>query len=296
MSAIELSVVLAAAGGGPSMRAALAAIQRGCDEPSTEVIVVMIDGSDPGDLSTNKFVEVRVAYRAAGTLTPVLWGAGLELSRGSIVAFTTDQMRVPPHWGRALCAAITGIVVGTAGPIDLDPDADAATAAAFFARFSSFTPERWPGASLVRDIPGDNAAYRREVVVRHRDLVREGFWEAEFHRRFERDGLELRIVPGACATLVGPVSFGTLVGQRFRHGREFGASRVTRHGASRLRLLLSAPVVPLVLLARFGRRAFAVPRNRGRFITAFPWLVVLAMWWAAGEAVGALRPRTADQR
>ena len=85
---------------------------------------------------------------------------------------------------------------------------------------------------------------------------------------------------------------GGMLRQRFRHGREFGESRVTRHRESRVRLLLSAPLVPLVLVARIGQRVRTSGRHGPRFVAALPWLFILAVAWAAGEVAGAWRADT----
>ena len=271
---------------------ALTALEEACDGISTELIVVAAGRTAPPALPRLRFMNVRETLLPAETLTPVLWGAGFALAHGRIVACTTDQLRVSSTWAKALVGGMRAGVAGVAGPIALATGADAATAAAYFLRFSLYTPDAWPHAGRAPDIPGDNAAYRREEVVRHNDLLEEGFWEVEYHRRFERDGLVLEMVPGAVATLVGPVSVGGMLRQRFRHGREFGDSRVRRHRESRVRLLLSAPLVPLVLVARIGQRVRASGRHGPRFVAALPWLFILAVAWAAGEVAGAWRADT----
>lgn len=101
----------------------------------------------------------------------------------------------------------------------------------------------------------------------------------------------MRIHALADATFVGPVHFRTLLRERFAHAKEFGASRVSRHGARRSLLLLAAPVVPLVLLARIGRRAWRIRDLRGRLLRALPAIGLLSAAWAAGEAAGALGQR-----
>jgi hypothetical protein len=63
---------------------------------------------------------------------------------------------------------------------------------------------------------------------------------------------------------------------------------VRRHGEPRAKLVLASPLVPLILVARIGRRAMRVPQKRSRFVFALPRLTALAIAWAAGEAAGAL--------
>lgn len=289
MSQPVLSVVLASNGDDRVLGAALASLQRTCEGIPTEFIVVstgMNEGSRiPGVLTLP--AELRIEQQPPGTLTPVLWGTGARMARGRSVAFTTDQLRVGPSWAPSLLEAVDGGAAGVGGPIAAAPGASPALLATHLVRFSAFAPAAWPTRSQAKDIPGDNAIYRRDALLQHGDLLAEGFWEFEFHRRFERSGEFLEMIPGAIATLTSPPSFRALLRQRYRHARLFAASRVSRHGASRLRLLFAAPLVPLVLLARIGRRA-AVGRDSRSFVAALPWLAVLTASWALGEASGAI--------
>jgi hypothetical protein len=285
----DLSVVLAAGGPLPRLKASVAALDRSCRGVAAELIVVSdADPSLPAP-AAGGFSPVRMEHCPPRTLTPVLWGAGLRLSHGRVIAFTTDQLLVGPSWARSLLDTIGSGALGAGGPIELAPDADGATCAAYLARFSAFIPSVWPTAGGSRDIPGDNAAYRGDALRQHADLVEAGFWEVEFHRRFERDGGVLRMEPAAVATLAVPIPLGDMVRQRYHHAREFGAERVRRHGASRLKLLAAAPLVPLVMLARIGRRTRGSAAARRIFWKALPRLGLLAAAWAAGEAAGALR-------
>lgn len=286
-----MSVVVACPEAGGASEDVLTALRQGCAGIATELIVVSAGAGGIEEVAAAYFPGFVFARRPANTLTPTLWRDGCRLARGRIVAFTTNQMRVAPSWGRTLLDALESGATGAAGPIGLAPDADRATAAAYFTRFSSFAPHRWPARMRARDIPGDNAAYRREAILRHQDLLDRGFWEVEFHRRFESDGGFLLLDPAAAATLIGSAPFGDLLRHRFRHAREFGESRVVRHGARRLKLLLLAPIVPLALLVRAGKRVPPGGRERRLFVGALPRLALLSTAWAAGEAIGALRSR-----
>lgn len=290
MTPPELSIVLALGDGSPSAEA-VASLSRACRDILVELIVAVAGRPPERAALEASFPGARLECRPAGTLIPILWGAGLNVATGRHVAFTTDQLRVAPTWARTLLSALASGAVGAGGPIDLGPDSDAATAAAYFIRFSAFAPHLWPAPALARDVAGDNSAYRREALLRHADLLVEGFWEVEFHRRFERDGNTLRMEPAAAARMVGPVPFGPMLRRRYRHAKEFGRSRVERHGERKLKLLLSAPLVPIRLIFRMAARVLPVAVERRLFFGALPRLALLSAAWAAGEAMGAIRAR-----
>ena len=306
MSAPALSIVLAVTNVGAvrdgSLTCALGALQQSVAALASgltcEVIVVLPEGATAlwGDSVADP--HVRCVRAEAGALTPVMWGTGLRAATGRVVAFTTAQMQVSAAWAGALLGAInTGVdagVVGTGGPIALQAPArsaraDARADAAMLVRFHAFLPGRWPRVMSAHDIPGDNAAYLRAHLVEHEDLLRSGFWEVEFHRRFARAGKQLLMVPTALATAQGMADLHALREQRYAHGVAFGIARVARHGHSMLRIVLAAPLVPLVLLVRIARGARAAGVDPRRVRRALPAMLGLTISWAAGEAVGALR-------
>ena len=292
MPSPELTIVLARTTADASLTEALEALVAGTQDVDCEILLVGGATPDPHDPGTARHLPCPDVW-----LTPERWGAGARAARGRVVAFTTEQLRVGPGWARALVEALdAGVVgvVGVGGPITLDPRADAGTAAAHLIRFSAFLPAAHREPHRVDDVAGDNAAYLLAAVAKHPDLLAEGFWEVEFHRRFAAEGLALEMVPDATAVLVGPVPTSALAHLRYVHAREFGAARVRRHGASRWSIALAAPLVPFVLLSRMRQRARADAATASRFNALLPRLAWLAIAWAAGEAVGAITARPDD--
>ena len=128
MSAPELSVVLASSENGAAMQEAIAALERGCEGIPAELILVQAGNGDALRVPRGRFSSVTVELQPPDTLTPELWGAGLRVATGRIVAFTTDQMRVGPKWARAMLDAMEPGIVGVGGPIDLGRKSTAVTA------------------------------------------------------------------------------------------------------------------------------------------------------------------------
>src|SRR5262249_42857538 len=120
----DLSIVLAT-DGGPGLDDAVSGLRIACQGFQVELIVV-VAGSPPAPAALHGgFEAVRVECHPAGTLTPILWGAGLRLARARHVAFTTDQVRVTPTWAQVLLGSLARGAVGVGGPIELSPDVDA---------------------------------------------------------------------------------------------------------------------------------------------------------------------------
>lgn len=291
-SGVRLSVVLACPAGGPGAEGALRALRRGTRGVDTEVLLAHPPGHSPPDPAGGR-LPVRSVQGPPDALVPHLWGAGCLAARGAAVAFTTTQLRVGEGWARLLLDALHSGAAGAGGPIRLAPGGGIQERAVHLLRYSGFSGDRPAGP--VDEVPGDNAAYRREALSREEDLLEQGFWDVEVHRRLRERGEELVWVPDAVARLEEALRLRSFLAQRFRHGRRFGRYRAGDLGVPVWRILAAGPLVPAVLalrsLARFSR-------GGGRLVEALPALpvlLVMASAWAAGEAWGAVRDPDASR-
>lgn len=252
-----------------------------------EILLVRPDGDGPrsGALREVPADGVRRIPAPADALVPHLWAIGYHESNGRVVAFTTSHMRVEPGWAEALLGGLRD-AAAAGGPIRLGDEARLLDRAIHLLRYSDFAADRRP--PNVEEIPGDNAAYRRDVLGRNEDLLREGFWEVEVHRRLRAQGKSIAWVPAARARLERSYDAVTFLRQRYRHGRHFGRYRAHELGTPVLRIVALAPLVPAVMafraLSRSKRQSGGLPAA----LPALPWLLLAASAWAAGEARGAL--------
>jgi hypothetical protein len=283
----KLSIVVAVKDGTSNLPALLGALKE--RDGNTEVILCCA-----GPATCNE--DVAQLFFPAETLVPALWSEGILRARGSRVALTTAQFVPACDWLERLQAADLRRWVGVGGAIDNDPAASARNWAIFFLRYSAFAPPLPAGET--EEIAADNAVYDRAAILEHADLLREGFWEPSFHRRFRNAGKKLALDPDLVVVHHGTVSAQNFARQRYLHGRAYGIERAERAGFTRnLLLLLSSPLVPALLLGRIFIRIARRPRYRGRLLVAMPWLVRFTFAWAIGEACGyastLFAPRTA---
>ena len=286
----DLTVVVARVDAGRHLTQSLDALDHACREVAAEVLVVgpIGVGSDqprPG---------VTFLDASADSLTPELWAHGIAHATGRVVALTTSHFSVSPGWGRVLVDAIGGATAAAGGALTLARDTGPADWAVFFLRYSAFLARSWSDALTLGEIAGDNAAYRRDDLVRHAATFGRGFWEVDFHRLLRADGLALRRVSRADAALIGSFPVTTFLRQRFAHGREFASGDVLAGRRGRIGLVLRAPAVPFVMALRAARRV-GWGGDLLRFAGSVPMFLLYASAWAAGEAAGALRP-AADLR
>lgn len=287
MTAPRLSVVIAEAGGWPAAEPALASVLVACRGIDTELILVR---SQTSDLPTPPVeVPFQVVDTAPGTLVPVQWGAGVAISRGAVVACLTTELTVTPTWARQLLDTMQAGAVGAGSAIGLADAAAASTCGMYLVRFASFLPNTHRDRTIAREVPGDGAMYDRTAITEHDDLLRHGFWEVEFHRRWLGQGRRLVQSGDPMVVFHGRISLGGGMLSRYRHGVQYGASMVQSHGHGRLRHVLGAPVLPFVLTGRVLRRALQSDIPRSTVMRGLLPVLALATAWSAGECVGALQ-------
>jgi hypothetical protein len=228
--------------------------------------------------------HVRVIPGPAGSLIPHLWRDGILAARGERVATTTAHCIPAVAWVDALIAAdLDNAAVG--GTIENDPNADAKARAIFLLRYSAFAPPEVKRD--VRELAADNAVYRRSDLLRHQDLLQLGFWEPSFHNRFRGEGIRLALDPILQVIHRNRYSAREFIAQRFAHGQEFGLTRArTQSFLQRLLLVLLAPGIFPVLMNRIVSASRRKPELRKQLKSAWIWLAIFTLAWAAGETSG----------
>lgn len=115
-----------------------------------------------------RFPFARLETRPA-LLVPGLWRTGIELSTGAIVALTISPMEVADDRVAIIRDRLGGSVDALGGAIDAGGGLRLADGAEYFCRYTADMPPFPTHESL--DLPGDNAAYRRNRL----DEVRESW-------------------------------------------------------------------------------------------------------------------------
>ena len=289
----RLTVVLACDGALDHIQDRIAAIARACDDIPSEIIVAHARDARV-ELPASSGIAVREVLTES-PLVPVLWGAGIATAHGGIVALTTTQFRVDAPWARELLAPFDDAdVVGAGGSMQVGGAADMLTRAVFLIRYSEHMAR--PGAPPPRDIAGDNAAYRRDAVLRVYPDVASGFWEVDVHRLMRAHGGRIAHVPGAVAEFTPELTVSEMLANRFVHGSHFGAYRVSALRWPRWRAVAVTPLVPVVLIARILGRVRRGGQPLGSALALLPAMLPLLAAWAAGEARGAISgPRVGER-
>ena len=258
----DLSIVVASNGAPGSVEACLAAL-----EGQTDGAEVIVQGRP-------------------GAVVPELWRDGILAATAPAVALTISVMRPAPDWVARLRARLADDEV-VAGAIEPGEGLRVVDWAEYFCRYSR---DMLPFARRENpEIPGDNCAYRQELLERTQHVWKDGFWEPEVNRVLAGGGVRLWHDPSVVVYQGRSAGFTAFCRQRFVHGREYGRQRGARFGRGRNAVGVAlAFVVPLLLVARTAREVFSRRRLRARLLVALPALLAFDAAWAAGEAMGHL--------
>ena len=285
MAEPSLSIVIAAWPNLTGMADCLESLTRQRDL-SMECIVV--SSISPPDELCRRFPWVCWSHAAAHCLIPQLWGQGMATSRGDIIAITTAHFTPAPNWVEAIRSAHArwhNCAVG--GKIEGPREGSAVGWAIYFLRYSAYIGYHQEQA--VPDVAGDNASYKRIALARLPHLLRDGFWELDFHRRLRMEGQAPVFVPTIQVTQHQCFGFWCFFRQRFQHGKQFGRSRAQQWGAVlRLAAGVASPLIPVLFLVKIVSRVLRSGRHIGRFLLAMPALGCFLLAWSAGEACGYL--------
>ena len=295
MSAPVLSIVIAVQGAQANLAETLGALT--CDRADEVEILICHAADDPLPDPLPARPDLRVITGAAGALIPEMWRDGILAAGGDWVATLT--LHCPPRadWlDRALVAIRTDAGAehaGFGGAILCDPAQDRTTHAIQCLRYSD--AGAGPARGLVADISADNALYRRAPILACADLLPDGFWEPEYHRRFAREGMVLEHIPDLVVTHRNRYSIGGFARQRRRHGRVFGRHRGEAAAPGmRVIMVAASPAAFLVFAAKQTRKILSRPALRAGFASCAPLFYLFMLNWCLGEAVGyvdALRGR-----
>lgn len=221
-----------------------------------------------------------------GALVPQLWRDGIERSRGRVVALTISQMIPAEDWLEAVVRTHQEHdAVG--GAIDPGDGLRVVDWAEYFCRYAR--DMRPFAASDDVDLAGDNVAFKRDLLERHREHLTTGYWEPVLHPVLRRDGVVLWHTPEVVVRQGRSAGFAAFARQRLEHGRRYGHQRGEHFSAARNLIgVIAAPVVPLLMTARVQREVWAKRRLRRQAVVALPLIFAFNAVWAYAEARGHL--------
>lgn len=268
--------------------ACLTALLEQLDPELDEIIIA--DSSDDGtpEIVSAAFPAGRLLHFDEPLTIPQLRGRGIEISRGEIIAILDPFSIASSGWAQEVINAHRerpNAVIG--GTVDLYNEEhcgllDWALYINEYGMFMSPVPE-----GEMEILPGSNISYKRHVLFDGNVPRFSEFWKTFINREAETSGSALWLAPAMHVRLWKPIRFLDFLGTRRDHGRCFAAMR-SQHASRVERFLraVSAPLLPIILLQRWGKRYWARQRRRREFLLTLPFQFLLFGNWTWGEFLG----------
>ncbi len=292
MPTADIAVVVGAQNAKSTISDCLDSVLKQVSGMKAEVLVADSSSDGTGSIVQKKYPGVKLITTKAGKLVPHLWGIGMELASAPIVAITTAHCIPADNWIRTIIeqSANKTDFAGLGGPI-VPPNGESAKDwAIYFSRYSAFMPPAKAGQ--VADIPGDNAAYRKDALDKCWTDRENGFWETIFHNSLAKAGEKLYMSPDIEVSLGRTDSARDYFQTRFLHGVHYGSTRPNNKGPIKLMRICAAPILMPYLVLRIGKRVSQIrPDFMMHYMRAFPWLLYFMTGWALGEIQGYLNPQ-----
>jgi hypothetical protein len=253
-------------------------------EPQLDGVEVLVREGHPSPAELRERFAWAEFGNSPGRLVPEHWRDGIDAASGDIIALTIAQMIPAPDWiARIRSLHQTYDAVG--GAVEPGPALRAFDWAEYFCRYAR-DMRPFPARETL-DLPGDNAAYKRDALDGVADVYRHGFWEPFVHRRLARDGIIHWQDPQLIVRMTRSAGLSAFTKQRYSHGRQYARDRSAAFSTGRRLVgILAAPAVPFLMTARVLRLVLRKRRYRMRALAVVPLMLWFNFAWAYAEARG----------
>ncbi len=219
-----ISVVIAAIVGEKFLDDCLESLQLQAQRLGAQVIVVACGPDEFAGRIAEKFPWVEVIHRAERETVPGLRAHGVEQATGEIVAIIEEHCVAAPDWLEQALKAYAGGDFGVVGgPVAPDGYARLRDWVVYFCEYNNYLPPWQEGGA--HELGSANIAYSRAVLLKYKDLLGGGYWEASLHPRLWADGVKFHAAAAMVVRHRGPFNFGYYLQQRYWFSRAFSGAR-----------------------------------------------------------------------
>lgn len=268
----------------------LSAMQAQTGGHSLEVIVVDRVNDPVTARIAGAFPQVRLERVPPTESLPAMRYRALQLAQGQFVIVTEDHCVPPRTWLADFAAALTRNAGAGAisGCVTNGVTTSAWHWATFLCEYAAFAPPIANGPASA--LAGMNIVYPRTLLSGlPAAILQQGFWERAAHRAIAAQGYALVQDHAVSIVHCKRFSIRLFIQQRYWYSRYYAGTRFdSRRLLWRYVSAAGSILIPPVMLIRLARSVGPKPRLRSAALRALPWLLVMYIVWAAGEAVGYL--------
>lgn len=252
-----------------------------------EIIVVTRHGVQHQTLLQNLFPRVTLFPAPPETPITALRALGLARAKGDVVAVIEDHCVPDRNWLATIHSRMADSrcrVLG--GPVENAATRRLRDWAAFLTEYAGAI--RAAGREeAISQLPGNNVAYRRELVPGLCETLDRGLWESFYHAELGRRGISLSYDPNMVVLHRRSFDLIYFVRQRFYFSRSFAQMRNQGLGAlGRAKYAIGSFILPPLLLWR----GLATLRRKGRYVGLYlvclPLITLYVTVGTLGEMTG----------
>ncbi len=285
MTLPQLSVVIPSVNGLGDLIGCLEALEGERRATVLEVLVVDRLGAPVVSEVARRFPWVRILPTPPGTTIPAMRAIAFDAATAPSVAVIEDHVLVPSGWARQLLAAQARGEEVVGGAVENAATERLTDWAAFLCEYHAILPPLPDGPA--NGITGNNTVYRRELLVRFRDVVAEGRWENRLHDALRGAGIALYCRPDIRVGHKKHYTVWEYLSQRFLYSRSYaGARALGRPLGWRLAAGAAAFLLPALLYVRVVTTVWRKGVHRPQLVRSLPLLGLFVTSWGLGEVVG----------
>lgn len=285
---MKISIVIASAAGGDFLPKCLDSLSDQVREQDAEVIVVdRCGGETAGRIERDyPFVNVIRTEKNPRLSVPELRMLGVLQASGDIVAIIEEHCMATPQWVETVRSSFQPGDAAIGGPILDNQYNRIQDWVVYFSEYHNYLPPWQDGKRYL--LNGANIAYDRKKLLEYKDVLSTGYWEVVLHPFLAQDG-EFRSISGMGVFHCGPFPYGYYIKQRYLLSRVWGGMQRDQVSMTkRVTYLVSAPLIPFLLLGRIGQRVTKSARYVRQFFMALPLLIPVVSAYVIGEWSGYL--------
>lgn len=284
MTDFSVSVVIPFVNDLSDLRDCLSAVGRQKNARVEPIVISRKDAATNAEVR-RLFPEVVLIEVAPDSSIPEMRAIAIGRCTAPAVGVIEDHVILPDDWAERMLAALEEGHDVVGGAIENAATARHVDWAAFLCEYSGSLPPLPSGP--VEGVPGNNVIYRKAVLDRYKDVLKEHKWEDRLHGAMRADGIQLIMRPDIVVGHKMHYSVWLYCAQRYLYSRSFAGARV--RGASAVKRLVmgaAAFALPPLMFYRTVRRITSKGKHLGHLVRSLPLLSVFVLFWGAGEVAG----------
>jgi hypothetical protein len=285
----RVSVVLATSEIGPALAKCLTSLLEQDPADNLEIIVAAAAGEDAPRLPV-AYSAVRLLNFPKRTPKPKLLKEALLRAGGEIVAVTEPNCCFPPRWVERPRRAHQFEFTAIGGAVAYGGDESLTGWACFLADYGPFLPPE--PRRISAPLAGNHISYKRSALAETSDCWQRGYFKTLLLRELARRGGHFLFEPELTLHYTPERDLWRFARQYYANGREFAVARAGSFSTvQRLGHIVSAPLLPALLLLRRIGAVWPKREHRSRLLRAVPLIAIFVLCWSAGELAGYVRAR-----